>query len=116
MKKTELQSAQYLDALDPTATPCRNRAARRRAAHEARESSRMFRLVMLIGLVFCTHWFYKNQDPILANIRDHSGRLGLFFSDLVEQGDLKNTNEFIPRDDSRHNDFAVPFSDDAVAP
>jgi hypothetical protein len=81
---------------------------RRREAQKAQQSSLMFRLVMMIGIVFCVHWFYNNQDPILANIRDNSGRFSLFFSDLVKQSQAENTNEFVAPDQAKPNQLVKP--------
>jgi hypothetical protein len=108
MNHANQNSAEYFDTSSAEHTPCRNRMRRRREAQKAQQSSLMFRLVMMVGIVFCVHWFYNNQDPILANIRDNSGRFGMFFSDLVKQSQAENTNEFVASDQAETNNLAKP--------
>lgn len=93
MALQELQSAKYLDSQqDCESRPIRSGRVKRRVSTTG---DIVFRVVLFLGIAATVYWFYKNQDPILANIRDNSGQYGDFFSDLVKDVQPGVTSEFV---------------------
>ncbi|NND98077.1 MAG: hypothetical protein HKN47_12185 [Pirellulaceae bacterium] len=91
MSKLELQSAKYCSTTDAPSRP-----AKRTTSRGGKKTIRgfLFRSVLILGIAASVFWFYKHQDPILANIRNNSANYGIFFSNLVRSGDANDMNHF----------------------
>ncbi|MGB7342920.1 MAG: hypothetical protein WBD20_01795 [Pirellulaceae bacterium] len=92
MKYVELQSQKYL-----TDSPGQSLGKSSRRRYRSRRGSlggMIFRCILIGGLVASVHWFYRNQDPILSNIRDNSGNYSVMFSNMVKHFTADNMNEF----------------------
>ncbi|QDT09797.1 hypothetical protein [Planctomycetes bacterium K23_9] len=103
MPHVELQSAKYLSGSPGAPSP-----KRRQRRKEPSFGEFLFRLVLILGLILSVHWFYKHQDPILANIRENSDRYSIIFTDLVKQVRAEGTDVEIEEDDSQTNELAAP--------
>ena len=83
MHSTQLESVKYLQNDQGQIEFNEFKEARQRDWKKIGGS--LFRAILILGIAASVYWFYRNQDPILTNIRNNSGNYAAFFNSLGDK-------------------------------
>lgn len=102
MPETELISMKYLpdDYFKPEEPP---------QSSASKTFGFLFRVVLIVGVVGSSWWFYENKDQVLANIRDNSENYEHLFQSLQHTVDPEDIKEIDVEQPITNASFAPPL-------